>query len=94
MAKGMFLVWGHSKNACNRIFNLLKTEYQKTNIFMPTDIIPALNVHRNLTAILILIQRSPMIEICYLTEICRGLEQQTSTMRFEGNVMKLNLMSS
>ena len=39
----MFLVVGHAKNAADRLFNSLKNEYRKQNIFTMEDLIDRLN---------------------------------------------------
>ena len=39
----IFLVKGHTKNPCNRMFNLLKKDTRKDNIYSPTMLFDALN---------------------------------------------------
>jgi hypothetical protein len=38
-ARAIFLVRGHTKNDCDRLFNTMKKEYRKTNCFSPQDLI-------------------------------------------------------
>ena len=40
----VFLIVGHTKNACDRLFNSLKHEYRKRNIFTMDELIVALSV--------------------------------------------------
>ena len=48
----IFLIKGHTKNKCDRLFNLLKQYYSRSNIFTPSQLIdhlnlsPQVNVHR------------------------------------------------
>jgi hypothetical protein len=39
IAQAIFLVRGHTKNNCNRLFNTMKKEYRKTNCFTPQDLL-------------------------------------------------------
>ena len=41
----IFLVAGHTKNPCDRTFNLLKMQYHKKNIFAVNDLISILGSH-------------------------------------------------
>lgn len=41
----LFLVAGHTKNPCDRSFNLLKKEYHRTNIFDVDDLVRVLDSH-------------------------------------------------
>jgi hypothetical protein len=38
VAKAIFLVRGHTKNDCDRLFNTMKKDYRKTNSFTPGDV--------------------------------------------------------
>jgi hypothetical protein len=38
-ASAIFLVRGHTKNDCDRLFNTMKRQYRKTNCFTPKDLI-------------------------------------------------------
>ncbi len=45
----VFLIVGHTKNACDRLFNSLKHEYHKKNIFTMDELIVALDVSEKIT---------------------------------------------
>jgi hypothetical protein len=47
----VFLIVGHTKNACDRLFNSLKHEYRKRNIFTMDELIVALNVSNKITVV-------------------------------------------
>jgi hypothetical protein len=47
----IFLVAGHTKNAADRLFNLLKKEYRQNNIYNMSMLIDKLNQHRLIDAI-------------------------------------------
>jgi hypothetical protein len=47
----IFLVAGHTKNAADRLFNLLKKEYRKSNIYNMEQLMEKLNEHRLVKAI-------------------------------------------
>jgi hypothetical protein len=47
----IFLVAGHTKNAADRLFNLLKKEYRRSNIYNMEMLISALNKHELIEAI-------------------------------------------
>jgi hypothetical protein len=42
-ARAIFLVRGHTKNDCDRLFNLMKKEYRKSNVYTPTDLKGCIN---------------------------------------------------
>ena len=46
-----FLIVGHTKNAADRLFNFLKHEYRKRNIFTMEDLVFQLNVSASVTVI-------------------------------------------
>jgi hypothetical protein len=48
----VFLIVGHTKNACNCLFNLLKHKYQKRNTFTMDKLIDALSVSWKMSIIL------------------------------------------
>jgi hypothetical protein len=50
-ARAIFLVRGHTKNACDRMFNLLKTLHRKKNTYIPRELIANLNSHKDVTVI-------------------------------------------
>ena len=50
VARAIFLVRGHTKNDCDRLFNIMKKEYRKTNVYTPKDIIESLDNHEDITA--------------------------------------------
>ncbi len=47
----VFLIVGHTKNVCDRLFNLLKHEYQKRNTFTMDKLIDAVSVSRAISII-------------------------------------------
>jgi hypothetical protein len=47
----IFLVKGHTKNLCDRAFNLLKIEYHNKNIYSTDKLMKVLNSHDQVTAI-------------------------------------------
>jgi hypothetical protein len=49
--RASFLVRGHTKNDCDRLFNLLKKEYRNSNVYVPDDLIACLNSCNDVTAI-------------------------------------------
>lgn len=42
IARAAFLIRGHTKNDCDRLFNLMKKHYRKANIYTPNDLMKAL----------------------------------------------------
>jgi hypothetical protein len=42
-ARAIFLIRGHTKNACDRLFNLMKKDYRKCNTFTPDDLVKSIN---------------------------------------------------
>jgi hypothetical protein len=51
VARAIFLVKGHTKNDCDRMFNLMKYDYRKVNCFTPTDLLSIVNRHPQVNAI-------------------------------------------
>jgi hypothetical protein len=51
VARAIFLVKGHTKNDCDRMFNLMKYDYRKVNCFTPPELIELANRHPQVTAI-------------------------------------------
>jgi hypothetical protein len=41
-ANAIFLVRGHTKNACDRLFNTMKKQYRKVNSFTPEDLLDSI----------------------------------------------------
>lgn len=48
----VFLIVGHTKNPCDRMFNLLKSTYRKANVYTMAQTIAKLNEHEQTTATL------------------------------------------
>lgn len=46
-----FLVAGHTKNSCDRLFNSLKKEYRKSDVFSVDDLITKLSVCKNVVPV-------------------------------------------
>jgi hypothetical protein len=42
IARAIFLVRGHTKNACDRLFNTMKKQYRKCNSFTPDDLVESI----------------------------------------------------
>jgi hypothetical protein len=42
VARAIFLVRGHTKNACDRLFNTMKKQYRKVNSFTPEDLVASI----------------------------------------------------
>eukprot|EP00978_Attheya_sp_CCMP212_P020732 scaffold59674_cov28-Attheya_sp.AAC.1 len=51
VARAVFLIRGHTKNDCDRMFNLLKTDYRKKNIYTPSDLYQCIDAREDITAI-------------------------------------------
>jgi hypothetical protein len=47
VARAIFLVRGHTKNACDRLFNAMKRQYRKTNSYTPDDLLDAIKGNDN-----------------------------------------------
>jgi hypothetical protein len=50
-ARAIFLVKGHTKNDCDRMFNLMKGLYRKSNVYTPVELLALMNTHPQCTAI-------------------------------------------
>ena len=50
-ARAIFLVKGHTKNDCDRMFNLMKYDYRKVNCYTPGELIALVNKHPQVQAI-------------------------------------------
>ncbi len=50
-AMAVFLVKGHTKNDCDRMFNLMKYDYRKTNCYTPGHLINLVNHHPQVNAV-------------------------------------------
>ena len=50
-ARAIFLIKGHTKNDCDRMFNLLKAQYRKMDVFTPTELIALMDLHPQCSAI-------------------------------------------
>ena len=51
VARAIFLVKGHTKNDCDRMFNLMKYDYRKVNCYVPQDLIELVNRHPQVNAV-------------------------------------------
>ena len=51
VARAIFLVKGHTKNDCDRMFNFMKMRYRKVNCYSPVDLIALVNEHPQVNAI-------------------------------------------
>ena len=47
----IFLVVGHTKNCCDRMFNLLKIQYRKSNVYSTEDLIKMLGINKKVTVL-------------------------------------------
>ena len=50
-ARAVFLIRGHTKNDCDRIFNLMKQTYRNSNIYTPAQMMKAISLHEDVTAV-------------------------------------------
>ena len=51
IARAIFLVKGHTKNDCDRMFNLMKYDYRKVNCYTPAELIAIVNRHPQVNAV-------------------------------------------
>mgnify|MGYP005848044159 CR=1 FL=1 len=51
VARAIFLVRGHTKNHCDRMFNLLKNSYRKSNIYVPSDLVQCIGKQQHVSVI-------------------------------------------
>jgi hypothetical protein len=49
--RAIFLVKGHTKNDCDRMFNLMKYDYWKVNCYTPSQLIDIVNRHPQVNAL-------------------------------------------
>jgi hypothetical protein len=52
VARLIFLIRGHTKNDCDRLFNLIKKDYRKSNTFTPKDLTTAVS-HEHIDAMFV-----------------------------------------
>ena len=50
-ARAIFLIRGHTKNDCDRIFNLMKMVYRKKNVYTPDEMIEAIGTATDVTPV-------------------------------------------
>ena len=50
-ARAIFLVKGHTKNDCDRMFNLMKYDYRNMNCYTPAELISIVNQHPQVNAV-------------------------------------------
>jgi hypothetical protein len=48
----VFLIVGHTKNPCDRMFNMLKTEFRRSNVYTMTQLLAKLNANEKTSATL------------------------------------------
>jgi hypothetical protein len=53
VARAIFLVRGHTKNACDRLFNTMKKQYRKVNCFTPEDLIKSIEGNAQVTPFMV-----------------------------------------
>ena len=51
IARAIFLVRGHTKNDCDRMFNLLKKDYRLVNVYTPEDLFKVLNQREDIDVV-------------------------------------------
>jgi hypothetical protein len=51
VARAIFLVKGHTKNDCDRMFNLMKYDYRKVDCYSPPELIEIANRHPHVQAV-------------------------------------------
>ena len=54
VARAIFLVRGHTKNDCDRLFNLMKKIYRKIDCFSQAELIKAVGSHEDVTPVEVL----------------------------------------
>jgi hypothetical protein len=47
----LFLVWGHTKNPCDRVFNILKLRFRKQNVYTMEQLLQVLNAQDQVNAL-------------------------------------------
>jgi hypothetical protein len=53
VAKAIFLVRGHTKNACDRLFNTMKRQYRKCNSFTPEDLVNSIKGNNKVDPVMV-----------------------------------------
>jgi hypothetical protein len=53
VARAIFLVRGHTKNACDRLFNTMKKQYRKVNSFTPDDLVESIKGNDKVDAFMV-----------------------------------------
>jgi hypothetical protein len=53
VANAIFLVRGHTKNACDRLFNTMKREYRKCNSFTPEDLVNSIKGNNKVDPVMV-----------------------------------------
>ena len=79
----IFLIKGHTKNACDRMFNMLKIKWHKSNVYSMEQAIEVLNTAENVTAI-----EAGHIHIDYASLFDRWYKQPAS-----GSIQKNHIFS-
>jgi hypothetical protein len=51
VAREIFLIKGHTKNDCDRMFNLMKYDYRKVNCYNPQELLTIVNRHPQVNAV-------------------------------------------
>ena len=51
LARAIFLVRGHTKNDCDRLFNLFKINYRQVNCYVPHDLERVLDNHESISVV-------------------------------------------
>jgi hypothetical protein len=66
----LFLVRGHTKNPCNRMFNILKLRFRKQKIYTMEQLLEVLNVQDQVNALRV--QPSDFYDMdAFLDKLCR-----------------------
>ncbi|CAB9505274.1 unknown protein [Seminavis robusta] len=50
VARASFLIRGHTKNDCDRLFNVMKKGYRNSNIYLPADLVESMK-HKQVTPV-------------------------------------------
>ena len=79
----IFLIKGHTKNACDRMFNMLKIKWHKSNVYSMEQAIEVLNAAENVTAI-----EAGHIHVDYASLFDRWYKQPAS-----GSIQKNHIFS-
>ena len=53
VARAIFLIQGHTKNDCDRLFNLMQQNCRGSNIYTPQDLYASLVLNKDITVVVV-----------------------------------------